>query len=123
MARIVLIALLVAAYAASIVVAVVSIDVDGNGGWFGARGWSGAGWAIMSVLLGAGTGQFPFALLSLLAIPIAIPFGYPEDLSGDPVFPVWVGAAYFALFSSGLITLAALVRRTVDARRRSAKSI
>jgi membrane protein implicated in regulation of membrane protease activity len=58
----------------------------------------------------------PLSPLSPLSIPIAIPFGLPADTTGDPVFPVWVAAVYFAAFSSALIVLAAFVRRAVESR-------
>lgn len=104
-------------YLIGTVVAVVSMDANGGGWW-------GAIWVVVSVLLGAGTGELRFAPLSFLAIPIAIPFGLPAESNSDPVFPVWFAAAYFALFSSALILLAALTRRIVEShlrRRRTAR--
>jgi uncharacterized membrane protein len=100
---------LIVTYLIGMVVAIVLMDSDGDGWW-------GTIWMAVSVLLGAGTGEFRFALLSFLAIPIAIPFGLPADTQADPVFPVWVYAASFASFFSVLTLLAALVRRIVDAR-------
>lgn len=102
---------LVVAYLIGMVVGVLSLDAD-NGGSLATI------WLFVSVLLGAGTGDFRFTPLSLLAIPIAIPFGLPADTTGDPVFPVWFAAAYLAVFSSGLILLAAFIRRIVESHLR-----
>ncbi|HEX6601166.1 MAG TPA: hypothetical protein VF030_00860, partial [Solirubrobacterales bacterium] len=104
---------LVAVYVAGVVFAVVAMDAEGGGGEAATLWMLG-----VSVLLGAGTGEFRYALLSLLAIPIAIPFGLPTDRESDPVFPVWVGAMYFAFFSAALILCSALVRRLAEARLR-----
>ncbi len=102
---------LVVTYLIGMVVAIISMDANGGGWW-------GTIWVVVSVLLGAGTGEFRFAPLSFLAIPIAIPFGLPAETYSDPVFPVWVAAAYFAPFSSALILLAALIRRIAESRLR-----
>jgi hypothetical protein len=113
MARIVFVAI----YLVGMVVAIVLMDADGDGSW-------GTIWVGVSVLLGAGTGEFRFSYLPLLAIPIAIPFGLPADLSGDPVFPLWVGVVSFAPFFCGLILVSAFLRRRVDSllrRRRTAR--
>ena len=100
---------LVVAYLIAMVAGVITLDVS-NGGWVPTV------WLLMSVLLGAGTGDPRFAPLSLLAIPIAIPFGLPADTNFDPVFPIWVAAIYLAAFSSALILIAAFARRVVEAR-------
>jgi hypothetical protein len=102
---------LVVAYLITIVVAAISLDADGGG-------WLPVLWLLASALLGAGTGDFRFAALALLAIPIAIPFGLPTDRSSDPVLPVWVAAAYLAAFSAALIVLSAAGRRIVEPRLR-----
>ncbi|HST69926.1 MAG TPA: hypothetical protein VLI94_09735 [Solirubrobacterales bacterium] len=102
---------LVAIYMIGTVVAVFSMEADGGGSW-------GEICLVVSVLLGIGTGDFRFAPLSLLAIPIAIPFGYPDDVAGDPVFPVWVAATYYAAVSSTLTVLAAFARQAVESRLR-----
>jgi hypothetical protein len=83
----------------------------------GAGEWAIAIWAIASVLLGWGTGYPTFALLSFLAIPFAIPFGYPDDYQYSEPLPIWWGVAICAFFSGGLIFLAALVKRTIKLRR------
>jgi hypothetical protein len=100
---------LVVAYLIGTVVAVFSMEADGGGSW-------GEICLVVSVLLGAGTGDYRLAALSLLAIPIAIPFGQPDDVTGDPVFPVWVAAMYFAVVSAVLILLSAFVREILESR-------
>jgi hypothetical protein len=99
---------LVVTYLIGMVVAVFSMDAD-PGGWWGTI------CVVISVLLGAGTGDLRLATLSLLAIPIAIPFGLPAD-PGDPALPLWVGGMYFAAGSSALIVLAAFIRQFVESR-------
>lgn len=79
--------------------------------------WAIAIWAIVSVLLGWGTGQPSFALLAFLAIPFAIPFGYPDNYQYSEPLPIWWGVAIFTFFSAGLIFLTALVKRTTELRR------
>ncbi|HEV2728052.1 MAG TPA: hypothetical protein VGV34_07135 [Solirubrobacterales bacterium] len=102
---------LVVIYLIGTVCGVVAMDI-------GDDGWLPVIWLLASVLLGAGTGEYRFAFLAFLAIPIAIPFGVPADTESDPVLPVWIGAMYLALVSSALVLLAAAVRRVVDSRRR-----
>ncbi|HEV2858938.1 MAG TPA: hypothetical protein VGW80_11115 [Solirubrobacterales bacterium] len=101
---------LVVTYLITLVVGVIALDVY-NGGLLPVV------WLAASVLLGAGTGDFRFAPLSLPAIPIAIPFGLPADTNFDPVFPIWVAAVYLAALSSALILLAAFLRRVVASHR------
>ncbi len=75
-------------------------------------------WAIASVLLGWGTGQVAFALLAFLAIPFAIPFGYPDHYQFSEPMPIWWSVAVCAFFSAGLILLGAVMKLIVAARRR-----
>jgi hypothetical protein len=75
-------------------------------------------WAIASVLLGWGTGQPGFALLAFLAIPFAIPFGYPDDYQYSEPLPIWWGVAICAFFSAGLTFLIALVKRIAETAQR-----
>jgi hypothetical protein len=100
--------LLIVAYLIGMVVAIFAMDADAGGSW-------GTICAVISLLLGAGTRDPRLATLSLLAIPIAVPFGLPAD-PGDPALPLWVGGMYFAVGSSILIVLAALVGKFVESR-------
>jgi len=76
-------------------------------------------WAVASVLLGWGTGQPSFALLALLAIPFAVPFGYPDHYQYSEPLPIWWSAVVLALASAGLVALTALMKRIVDLRRQA----
>ncbi|HXS33907.1 MAG TPA: hypothetical protein VN758_09070 [Solirubrobacterales bacterium] len=108
---------LIATYLIGLVIAVFSMNADPGGSW-------GTICLGISVLLGAGTGDFRLAALSLLAIPLTIPFGLPADETGDPVLPLWVGGMMFAFTSSVLIVLAALIRKFAESRlqrRRTAR--
>jgi hypothetical protein len=107
---------LVVTYLIGMVVAVVLMDADGDGLW-------GPIWIGVSVLLGAATGDFRFAYLPLLAIPIAIPLGLPADRSGDPVFPTWVGVVFFVPFLCALIMISAFLRRRVDSHLRRRRAV
>lgn len=108
---------LVVTYLMGMVVTVFLMDADPGGSW-------GTICLGISVLLGAGTGDFRLAALSLLAIPLTIPFGLPADETGDPVLPLWVGGMMFAFTSSVSIVLAALIRKFAESRlqrRRTAR--
>jgi hypothetical protein len=74
-------------------------------------------WAVTSVLLGWGTGQIAFAPLAFLAIPFAVPFGYPDNYEFSEPVPIWWSVAVCTLFSAGLIFLSALAKLIVEARR------
>jgi hypothetical protein len=74
-------------------------------------------WAIASVLLGWGTGQLTFALLAFLAVPLAIPFGYPDNYEFSEPMPIWWGVGVCAIFSAGLVFLSALLKLVVEAHR------
>jgi hypothetical protein len=74
-------------------------------------------WAVASVLLGWGTGQLGFALLALLAIPFAVPFGNPDHYQFSEPLPIWWAAMFYAPFSACLIFASALIKNVVDARR------
>lgn len=73
-------------------------------------------WAVASVLLGWGTGQLGFAALAFLAIPFAVPFGYPDHYQYSEPMPIWWSAMFCALISSCLIIASALIKNVVDAR-------
>jgi hypothetical protein len=99
------------AYLVAMVVALFMMDAEGGGSW-------GTVWLVASILLGAGTGDYRLALLSILTIPMAIPFGLPDDPEGDPVFPLWVATLAFAPISSVSILFGAFVRQTAQERLR-----
>jgi len=67
-------------------------------------------WAALSALLGWRTGQPGLALLALLAIPFAIPFGYPDHRFNE-AYPVWFSVALYAIASAALIFLTAFYKR------------
>jgi hypothetical protein len=102
---------LVVAYLIGMIVAVLSMNDDPGGSW-------GTICVIASILLGAGTGDPRLAALSVLAIPITIPFGLPADETGDPVLPLWVGGMFFATVSSVSIVLTAFARQFLESRLR-----
>lgn len=74
-------------------------------------------WAVASVLLGWGTGQLGFAFLALLAIPFAVPFGYPDHYQYSEPMPIWWSAMFYAFISTCLIFASALIKHVVKARR------
>lgn len=74
-------------------------------------------WGVASVLLGWGTGRLGFALLSLLAIPFAIPFGYPDHYQYSEPMPVWWSTMLCAFISACLIFASALIKNVVEAQR------
>jgi len=81
-------------------------------------------WMVASMVLGGGTGQPGFALLAFLAIPFAIPFGYPDHYQySDLLFPIGMYAAQYAVISAVLIFLTALARRFIGAHRRQRASL
>lgn len=94
--------------------ATVVVLFDGNT-WVGAIGL--VLWAIASVLLGWGTGQVAFALLALLPIVFAVPFGYPNNYEFSEPLPIWWSVAICAFFSSILITLGAVAKLIVDHKK------
>jgi hypothetical protein len=96
----------VATYLAGAAAAVILFNANS-----GDEGLAIAIWAVASVLLGWGTGQLAFALLAFLAIPFAVPFGYPDNYQYSEPLPTWWFVAVLSLFSAGLIFLAALIRR------------
>lgn len=103
----------VAAYLAAMAITVLLVDANS-----GLEGWALGAWAIASVALGLGTGQLGFALLAFLAIPFAVPFGYPNNYEFSEPLPIWWVATIFSLFSAGLIFLAALAQRILQLRRK-----
>jgi len=74
-------------------------------------------WAVTSVLLGWGTGRLGFALIAVLAIPFAVPFGYPDHYQYSEPLPIWWSAMYYAFISACLIFASALIKNVFDERR------
>lgn len=71
---------LIVTYLTGAAAAVILLDANSGDG-----GLAIVIWTLASVLLGLGTGQLGFALLALLAIPFAVPFGYPSHYQySDP---------------------------------------
>jgi hypothetical protein len=103
----------IVAYLAGAAAAVVLLNANTGDGE-----WAVAIWAVASVALGLGTGQPGFALLAFLAIPFAVPFGYPDNYQFSEPNPIWWSAAVLAFFSAGIVFFVALVRRIVELRRR-----
>lgn len=79
-------------------------------------------WAAASVLLGWGTGRLGFALLALLVVPFAVPFGYPDNYQYSEPMPIWWSAMICAFVSACLIFASALIKNIVEARRRQQPS-
>ncbi len=79
-------------------------------------------WLAASFLLGWTTRTRWLALLPLLAVPIAAPFGYSNAVMiGDPLGPIWVEVAYWAPVHA-LIVLAGCGCRGVYERCRAART-
>ena len=107
----------VVAYLAGAALAVVLLNANSGG-----EEVAVAVWAVVSVALGLGGGRLDFALLAFLAIPFAVPFGYPDHYQYSEPLPIWWSVAVCAFFSAGLIFLTALVRRSVELHRRQRPS-
>jgi hypothetical protein len=105
----------VVVYLLALAVAVILLNANDGHGTLGLIAWG-----VASVALGLGTGRIAFSLLAFLAIPFAVPFGYPNDYEFSEPLPIWWGVAITAFFSAGLIFLAALVRLIAEKRRRPA---
>jgi hypothetical protein len=100
---------MIVAYLIGTVFAVLAMNEDPGGSW-------GEICLVISILLGAATGDPRLAPLSVLAIPMTIPFGLPADETGDPVLPLWVGGMMFTFVSAALITVTAILRQFVGSR-------
>jgi hypothetical protein len=59
------------------------------------------------------------ALLALVSVPLAVPFGYPEHYPFAEPWPVWGSAAVWTLLSAGLILLSVGARKARGRWRRS----
>jgi hypothetical protein len=103
---------LISAYLAGMAAAVILFNAN-----VGAEELALVIWAVVSVLLGVGTGQMFFALLAFPAIPFAVPFGYPDNYEFSEPLPIWWDAAVCSLFSAGLIFASAVVRLVLNAKK------
>jgi len=108
---------LIAAYLAGAAAAVILLNANGGDGELAIGIWT-----VASMLLGWGTGQLGLGLLAFLAIPFAIPFGYPDHYQYSEPLPIWWYAAFCAFISAALISVTALLRRFIEARRRQRAS-
>ncbi|HEX5714099.1 MAG TPA: hypothetical protein VFX85_12370 [Solirubrobacterales bacterium] len=102
---------LVAIYLAGMIAEILLLNTSNGIGW-----WPVVIMGATSTLLGLGTGQPAWALLAFLAIPLAVPFGAPEEVLHE-AFPVWFSMAFYAFYSSVLILITAFARKIVDSRR------
>jgi hypothetical protein len=76
-------------------------------------------WSAASLCLGW-TARWPWlALLPLLASPIAVPFGYPEDWSGREVMPLWFEMLWAALGQAIIVIVGFSGRHLYDRSRMS----
>lgn len=82
------------------------------------EGWGALIWAVASVALGLGTGRFSFVLLAFLAVPFAVPFGYPNNYEFSEPLPTWFSMVFLSVYSAGLILLSVLANRGVQLYRR-----
>lgn len=102
----------IATYLASAAAAVILLNANSGDGELAI-----VIWAVASVMLGWGTGQLGFAFLALLAIPFAVPFGYPDHYQYSEPMPIWWSAMFCAFISTCVIFASALVKSGVEARR------
>jgi hypothetical protein len=78
-------------------------------------------WLAASFVLGWSTGNRWLALLPLLAVPIAVPFGYGDaSIQGDPM-PIWAEVVFWAPVHA-LIILGGCWSRGVYERRRASSA-
>lgn len=66
-------------------------------------GEGGAIWIAASLCLGWVTRTPWLAFLPLLAAPIAVPFGYPEEWMGRTALPLWFVLLWAAPFQAALV--------------------
>jgi hypothetical protein len=106
----------VAGYLLAITATVIVWNANiGAAGW-----WAGVvGWGCASILFGAVTGRLIFFLWAFVAIPIAVPFGVPDNYQWSEPLPIWWFTAVISLFAAGLIFVAALARRVFDGKLRT----
>lgn len=103
---------LIVTYLAGAAAAVILLNANSGGGELAI-----VIWAVGSLLLGWGTGQLGLSFLSLLAIPFAVPFGYPNHYQYSEPLPIWWSVMFYAFMSTCLIFASALIKNVVEARR------
>jgi hypothetical protein len=74
--------------------------------------------ASASVALGLATRSWAAAAVSLLLVPLALPFGYPNDYSLPDPLPVWFSAAIWTPLSAILILVGAWIGELLARRGR-----
>jgi hypothetical protein len=102
----------VATYLAGTAAAIILLNANSGNGELAVVIWAGA-----SVLLGWGTGRLGLALLAFLAVPLAVPFGFPDHYQYREPMPIWFSAMYLALPSACLIFASALMKQVVASRQ------
>jgi len=80
------------------------------------------GLVVLQVATGWGAAHWWAVPLPAVAVLIALPAGYPDDLRGEPL-PIWFGLAVFAPIGALLIATgvgaARLLRQSRDRRRKT----
>jgi hypothetical protein len=72
--------------------------------------------AVLHLAVGFAIGRFWALLLVALAILIALPAGYPDDLRGEP-WPIWTTFAFWAPAEAALLLLGVGCRKLGRLRR------
>jgi hypothetical protein len=98
-------------YIAVMVGAVVLVNADAENNWLAFSIWSAA-----SLVLGWTAREVWLALLPVVAVPIALPFGYADQWLGSDAPLVWLFAAFSGVIQVVLV-LAALGARVLYERR------
>ncbi len=71
-------------------------------------------WGVATVAFGFVARDFRFALLSFVAIPVAVGFGYPEEFIGGEPAPIWWFGAMFGFLFAMLIALEVGITSAVE---------
>jgi hypothetical protein len=97
-------------YLGVMVGAVLLLNANAENGTLAMAIWSGA-----SVMLGWITHDARFALLPLVAVPVALPFGYADEWLGSDSPLVWLSVAVIGVIQVALV-LAAFAARLLYER-------
>jgi hypothetical protein len=106
-------------YLAAALAYVIAVDSNLEGGHVGSWAFLGghSEWlallAAASLALGWASGSWRVALLALVLVPLAAPFGYPESRFGEPL-PTWFSAGIVTPISAGLILLGVGAQKVRD---------